>query len=84
MSVISLLVLITGLGLITFLAYYREYNRMLKKRKPDYFGLNTFHEVTRWQSSEWQLRARKKGITLAEWQRLCDEHLDWAENALEY
>jgi len=82
MGIISILALLLGFGLIVFLAFYREYNRLLKKRKPEYFGLDTFHQVTRWQTSEWQYSANRKGITLAEWQRLCNQQLDWLENAL--
>ncbi len=82
MEIVSFLALLLGFGLIAFLAFYREYDRMFKKRKPEYFGLDTFQHVTRWQTSEWQYNANSKGITLAEWQRLCDQQLDWLENAL--
>ena len=82
MEIVSFLALLLGFGLIAFLAFYREYDRLLKKRKPEYFGLDTFRQVTQWQTSEWQYNANRKGITLAEWQRLCDQQLDWLENAL--
>jgi len=82
MGLISLLIFLLGLAIFAFLAFYREYDRMLKKRKPDYFGLDTFRKVTRWQTSEWQYNANRKGITLAEWQRLCDQQLNWLESAL--
>lgn len=83
MEVLSFLVLFIVFALITFLAFYDEYKRSLKKYKPEYFGLDTFHRVTRWQSSDWQSRAIKKGITLVEWQSLCDQKLSWIETALE-
>lgn len=82
MGVVTFLVFLLGFGLIVFLAFYGEYKRLFKKYKPDYFGLNAFHQVTCWQSSEWQHRANRKGITLAEWQRLCDEQLKWIDTAL--
>lgn len=82
MGIISLLILLSGLAIIAFLAFYRDYDRMLKKRKPEYFGLDTFRQVTRWQTSEWQYNAKRNGITLAEWQRLCDQQLNWLESAL--
>ena len=82
MGIISILALLLGFGLIVFLAFYREYDRLLKKHKPEYFGLDTFRQVTQWQTSEWQYNANRKGITLTEWQRLCDQQLDWFENAL--
>lgn len=82
MEIVSFLALLLGFGLIAFLAFYREYDRLLKKRKPEYFGLDTFRQVTQWQTSEWQYNAKRKGITLTEWQRLCDQQLDWLENAL--
>ena len=82
MGVVSFLVFFLGFGLIVFLAFYSEYNRMFRKRKPEYFGLDTFHQVTRLETSEWQYRAKNKGITLVEWQRLCDQQLDWIETAL--
>ena len=82
MGIASILVLLLGLGLIAFLAFYREYDRLFKKRKPEYFGLDTFHQVTHWQTSEWQYNAKRKGITLTEWQRLCDQQLNWLEHAL--
>ena len=81
MGVTSILVLILGFSLIVFLAFYKEYDRMLKKRKPEYFGLNTFSQLTRLETSEWQYQAKKKGITLVEWQRLCDQQLSWIESA---
>ena len=82
MGIVSFLLILLGFGLIAFLAFYSEYDRLLKKRKPEYFGVDTFRQVTRWQTSEWQYNANSKGITLAEWQRLCDEQLSWVENAL--
>lgn len=82
MGVVSLLVLFCGFGLIVFLAFYSEYKQLVRKHKPEYFGIDTFRQVTRWQTSEWQERARRKGITLAEWQRLCDEQLNWVDTAL--
>ena len=82
MGIVSFLLILLGFGLIAFLAFYSEYDRLLKKRKPEYFGVDTFRQVTRWQTSEWQYNANNKGITLAEWQRLCDEQLNWVENAL--
>lgn len=82
MGVMSLLVFLLGFSLIAFLAFYSEYNRMIRKRKPEYFGLDTFQQVTRWQTSEWQHQAKSKGITLAEWQRLCNQQLDWVETTL--
>lgn len=82
MGIVSFLALLLGFGLIAFLAFYREYDRMFKKRKPEYFGLDTFQQVTRMETSEWQYRAKKKGITLAEWQRLRDQQLTWIESAL--
>ena len=82
MGAVSFLVFFLGFGLIVFLAFYREYDRMLKKRKPEYFGLDTFHQVTRLETSEWQYQAKKKGITRAEWQRLCNQQLNWIETAL--
>jgi hypothetical protein len=82
MEIVSFLMLLLGFGLIAFLAFYNEYDRMLKRRKPEYFGLDTFHQVTQWQTSEWQYNANRKGITKAEWQHLRDQHLDWLENAL--
>ena len=75
-------IFLLGFSLIVFLAFNREYNRMFKKRKPEYFGVDTFQQVTRWETSEWQYSANKKGITLAEWRRLCDQHLNWVESAL--
>lgn len=83
MGVVSFLVLLLGFGFITFLAFYGEYKYVIKKHKPEYFGLDTFRQVTRWQTSEWQDRAKRKGISLAEWQRLCDQQLKWIETALE-
>ncbi len=82
MGIVSFLVFFLGFGLFVFLAFYREYDRMLKKRKPEYFGLDTFHQVTRLETSEWQYKAKKKGITLVEWQRLCNQQLSWVETAL--
>ena len=82
MGVISFLGFLLGFSLIAFLAFYSEYDRLFRKRKPEYFGLDTFNRVTRWQSSEWQYRAKKKGITLAEWRRLCNQQLAWIESAL--
>ncbi len=82
MGIVSFLVFFLGFGLIAFLAFYREYDRLLKKRKPEYFGLDTFNQVTRLETSEWQYQAKKKGITLAEWQRLCNQQLNWIETAL--
>ena len=82
MEIVSFLALLLGFGLIAFLAFYREYDRLLKKRKPEYFGLDTFRQVTQWQTSEWQYNANRKGITLAEWTHLRDQQLNWLENAL--
>jgi hypothetical protein len=82
MGITSILVLLLGLGLIAFLAFYREFDRLVRKRKPEYFGLDTFRQVTRLETSEWQYKANRKGITLVEWQRLCDQQLNWLENAL--
>ncbi len=82
MGIVSFLVILLGFGLIVFLAFYSEYDRMLKKRKPEYFGLDTFHQVTRLETSEWQYQAKKKGITQDEWQRLCNQQLNWIETAL--
>jgi len=82
MGIISFLVLLLGFSLIVFLAFYKEYDRMLKKRKPEYFGLNTFSQLTCLETSEWQYQAKKKGITLVEWQRLCNRQLNWIETAL--
>ena len=82
MGIASTLLLLLGFGLIVFLAFYREYDRMLRKRKPEYFGHGIFDQITRLQTSEWQYQAKRKGITLAEWQRLCNQQLDWVETAL--
>jgi len=82
MGAVSFLVFLLGFGLIVFLAFYSEYSRLFRKRKPEYFGLDTFQQVTRLETSEWQYRAKKKGITQAEWQRLCDQQLNWIETAL--
>ena len=82
MGVVSFLVFFLGFGLIVFLAFYSEYNRMFRKRKPEYFGLDTFSQITRLETSEWQYQAKKKGITQAEWQRLCNQQLNWIETAL--
>ena len=82
MGIVSFLVILLGFGFIAFLAFYGEYDRLLKKRKPEYFGLDTFHQVTRLETSEWQYQAKKKGITQAEWQRLCNQQLNWIETAL--
>jgi len=83
MGVVPLLVLILGFGFIAFLAFYGEYKRFIKKYKPDYFGRDLFHQVTYWQTSEWQDLASRKGITMAEWQSLCDQQLIWVETAIE-
>lgn len=82
MGIVSFLVLLLGFGFIAFLAFYSEYDRMLKKRKPEYYGLDTFSQITRLETSEWQYQAKKKGITRAEWQRLCSQQLNWVETAL--
>ena len=82
MGIVSFLVFFLGFGLIVFLAYYSEYNRMFKKHKPEFFGLDTFNQITRMETSEWQYRAKTKGITLIEWQRLRNQQLDWIETAL--
>lgn len=82
MGIVSFLVFLLGFGFIVFLAFYSEYNRLFKKHKPEYFGLDTFQRATRLETSEWQYRAKKRGITLAEWQRLCNQQLDWIETAL--
>ena len=82
MEIVSFLALLLGFGLIAFLAFYREYNSLLKKHKPEYFGLDTFRQVTQWQTSEWLYNANRKGITLVEWNRLRNQQLDWLESAL--
>lgn len=82
MGVVSFLIFLFGFGLIAFMAFYREFTRKFRKHKPEYFGLDAFNQVTRWQTSEWQYRALRKGITLEEWQRLRDQQLDWIESAL--
>jgi len=82
MGALTILVLILVFGLAAILAFSREYRRMFRKYKPQHFGQDVFQLVTRWQTSEWQVRARKKGITLDEWQRLCDQQLTWIETAI--
>lgn len=82
MGVIEFLVFLFGFGLVVFLAFYTEYKHLVRKHKPEYFGLDTFKHITYWQTSEWQTRAYRKGITLAEWQRLCDEQLNWVDTAV--
>ena len=82
MGVVSFIVFLFGFGFIVFLAFYSEYKYLFRKYKPDYFGLDIFQHVTRWQTSEWQDQANRKGITQAEWQRLCDEQLCWVDTAL--
>ena len=83
MGVASFLVLLLGFGFITYLAFYGEYKHTIKKHKPDYFGLDAFNQVTSWQTSEWQYRARRNGITIAEWHSLCDQQLNWVETAID-
>lgn len=83
MGVAPFMVLILGFGFIAFLAFYGEYKRYIKKYKPDYFGRDQFQQVTCWQTSEWQYQASRKGITMAEWDSLCDQQLNWVEAAIE-
>ncbi|WP_455216683.1 hypothetical protein [Kaarinaea lacus] len=82
MGAIEFLFFLLGLGMIAFLAFYPEYKRLVRRHKPEYFGQDTFQQVTCWQSSEWQFNAKRKGITLAEWHRLCEEQLNWVNTAL--
>lgn len=83
MEVVSFLVFVFGFVFFIFLAFYKEYKRQFKKHKPEHFGLVNFQRVTRWETSEWQDRARRKGITLTEWQRLCEQQLNWVDTALD-
>ena len=83
MGVASFLVLFLGFGFIVFLAFYSEYKRVIKRHKPEYFGLDIFQQVTLWQTSEWQDQAKKNGLTIAEWQYLCDQQLNWVESAID-
>lgn len=82
MGVLAFVILLVGFGLIAFMVFNHEIKYRFRKYKPDYFGQDVFQRVTSWQASEWQVRAKEQGITLNEWQRLCDEQLHWVETAL--